>query len=208
MSNPNLESRCGYELIGSWNVNLAIPEEIRQIFRGNIEAYQKGELTDRLVRENYKHFRSIPDDLDQTVRIKMFKEKWLEIIRQLAKEWDVDCYAEQCLKGSGCEIPPDPFIDMSSYFVGQPKDVYDRLIERIQKGEHRLNPKDPEFKSGKIVKKVALVEYDQSLPMAFDDEAEAQIKAYREKERPLVESSIVKITINYKTREAQIDHIK
>lgn len=204
--NNNLAPQ-GYEQIGNWYVNLSIPQNVRDLFKKNINSQLKGSIPDdndtvfyANLTKNCLEFRLL-DEIKQTITEESsgeFEEllkkyntgKNPESIVQLAGLWLIGAmkksesgisYVEHQLAGSTSGLPPDPFVDATSYFK-------DRLVDRYD------NTKD----SG-IIRISDNLYTCSPLSLFIEQAASGKNRSDAGITYPVI------ITIDCKTREARID---
>ena len=196
----------GYEQMGQWYVNLTIPQNARDFLRRSFDMQLKGEVPDgeayfyakmartclesgifKIIREavganNSKELEALlnrhNDEKDPGVFADIAR-LWVKGVVNTSKSSKT--YVEHCLAHSTCEIPPDPFADMGSYFKGGIIDGYERT------------------KENGIISRFRTL-YTRSPIELFIEQA--KIDKNISEEEILYD---VKITIDCRTREARID---
>jgi len=157
MTDKNLDSK--YERIGSWDVSLEVPQEVREQIREDFDYISRGEFSpgtivnsglgrmtlDRFLEEGKSRdeaFRLTRDKLSESA--KRFYECYDDFIHRRGIEYQNPkiwaqaekhynekdhSYAHHSLVGSTTHLTPDPFVKQDSYILDQPIDEHKYIVE-------------------------------------------------------------------------------
>lgn len=175
-------SANGYEQIGSWNVNLKVPQLTRSTLREDIEHVLRGDISENHVRREL-NFCEIDDLLNDEKGIREAKEILLETYRDPEENRS---YLEHRLRGGSMWIPPSAFIDFSSYFKGELKYCTKKIQEVIASGKHRWN----------------YPRYHELYDLEFHE------KGWLVTGQEIDRNTLVLVKVNYKTSEMIIDPLE
>mgnify|MGYP004136094969 CR=1 FL=1 len=187
-----IKAQEGYERIGSYDVNLSIPEVDRKQFRENMEAMEKGKLSEHRVTR-FSLFNIIVDHYMRETGITDFTrdQKITMVRKELLDDYEADipelrtdqCPVYQALKGeTKVDLTPDPFIGERDYlrlrgrdygqdhynFVANMPEVKTKAKDGIIEFTIRLNgvdgsqPKD-------VLRKIPFEDHDATLAKVVVD---------------------------------------
>jgi|SRR3989338_6335286 len=199
----NKQVPVGYERIGSWNVNLAIPITVRDTLRADFDVFSRGKtpdpeaftylsLTKAMIGspDALSYFEGINTDERANLEHMLRDSSSPENLVSIAKLWiqigsrqteSSKSYAEHRLASSGIVLPPDAFVEMHSYLTGNLIDAYERT------------------------KDAGVIETEQDLYTQSPIDLFIWQVRKGEKVSAAGINYKVKITIDCKTREARID---
>ena len=187
-----------YEKLYDWHVSVTITETARAILKADFDRWLKGDVPyDMIIGVANRG----PTELRLGTDIALLQAAWDEDAATLkrraqAGEGLVDCLAEQCLKGSTCEIPPSPFVTLLSYLEGNPVDVYERVKDKVDAGQY--SPKQRVFRKSIIKGSGFFWAVD---PLTYWLDADKN-KYWSSGNRPIID---VEFHINMRTRVSKIE---
>lgn len=202
MTNQIPESKVGYEKIGSWYISTVIPEEVRAIFRDNINGLLTGNPSENFVNGEHllrylaEDVGKKPHELTLEEKVRLLKD---DALKNKSSHTPMTYVQHVIAGGSTNFVPPDPFVDLQSYLTGEQFDCYDKVKEWIEKkGKNQLA--GGRIQGDNIVYETKLVGFPVPKNIGVNEEQYGELVKYH-----INGEYSVTITINYKTRELKID---